>query len=165
MAGAYGWIGVSTDSYVAGVADTVEVIEIEQLANSRFGFMGGYGFGNLHVMGEYLMTTTEELNNDTTGVIDDVNGSSFYVQASYRCWNDKIGTLVRYEILDTDTDMNDNEITWTTIGVNYYLNSWKTMLYLNYMMRDAGDAYTIPLTGSYLEGLNDIILFQVQMAF
>lgn len=159
MAGAYGWIGTSTDSYTAAPTD------IEDLANSRYGFMGGYGFGSLHVMGEYLMTTDEYLEN-ATSTIEEMTGNSFYVQASYKFMEEKIGTLIRMETLDTDTEEDDNEYTWTTIGVNYYMDSWKTMLYLNYMMRDHTYPDDNPPAGTnYLDGLNDVFMFQAQIAF
>ncbi|MBC8277676.1 MAG: hypothetical protein H8E46_05545 [FCB group bacterium] len=146
MVGAYGWMGSTA-------------FGDDKLTNSRYGFVGGYGFGSLDIKGEYLMATDEQ------AVGDDVKGNSFYVQAAYRCWEEKIGTLVRFETLDMNTDMDDDERTWTTLGVNYYMNSWKTMFYLNYMMRDNADNVVMPAVPTYMDGLNDIFMFQAQIAF
>ena len=173
----YGWFGTSTDfgKYAtdAGgeIIDTLGMGEVEQLANSRFGFTAAYTFGPINVRAEYVSSTDKrlvedgyEVNDTVTVNTKEIPRSSYYFQAGYKFMQEKLEALVRYEIYDQDTDVDKTEKTWITLGLNYYLNEWKTMLYLNYIMRDAENDYEPELT-DYKRGNNDMILFQAQMAF
>ncbi|NQS97412.1 MAG: porin [candidate division Zixibacteria bacterium] len=168
----YGWFGTGTGEVMEVNPDTTEVEEIpyvstggvEQFANSRFGFTAAYTFGPMNVRAEYVASTDEQFKNPTGAVIEDFSRSSYYFQAGYKFMQEKMEALVRYEMYDQDTDVDKTEKTWLTLGLNYYLHEWKTMLYLNYIMRDAGDDYEPELT-DYKAGKNDMILLQAQMAF
>ena len=149
----YGWFGTSTDDNPAG--------DTETLANSRFGFNLAYTMGVMCFRTEYVSAKDEYLE---VADIKEYARSSYYVQAGYKFMQEKLEALVRYEMYDQDTDINDNEKNWITFGLNYYLHEWKTMLYLNYIMRDAEDDYAPELT-DYKAGKNDMVLLQAQMAF
>lgn len=157
MFGLYYWDGTANKDFYG---DEVP----GKIALNRLGFVLGYKIGMLNVMGEYL-TAKQDVSVVNWSIFGrELNRNSYYFQAGYKFMEEKLEALVRYDTYDQSTDIDDNEQQWTTVGVNYYLNSWKTMIYFNYIMRETGDSF-IDEQGSYKDGLNDLIMFQAQMAF
>ena len=160
----YGWVGTSTG--------TLPTEETEKLAHNRYGFFTAYAFGPIRTRFEYITTNDKYLDGDD---IEDYSRSSYYFQVGYKFWGEKMEFLFRYEMYDPkeycqaidDPDADDCDKTWMTFGLNYYLNEWKTMLYLNYVMRDVGDDYyySPAEAANYRAGKNDMLLLQAQMAF
>lgn len=148
----YGWIG--------GTENTVEG---GMFKHNRMGLLMRYAASDWHVQGEYIDARDEEAAG--LAAFDERASNSYYIQGAYKLWMEKkLEFLARYDYLDTDSDIDDNEVNWTTVGLNYYLNSYKTMLYLNYIIRDTGDNY-IPLMGTYWDSADDLIIFQAQICF
>ena len=156
-AGVYYWNGTANNDFFGAPV-------LGKIALSRLGVLAGYEFGSAHVRGEYLTSTQDvaAVNIPTFG--KELNRNSYYVQAGYKFLEDKFEALVRYEMYDQNADENNTEQTWTTLGINYYLNSYKTMLYLNYIIMDNGSAY-LPESTSYMDGTNDVLILQAQIAF
>lgn len=69
-----------------------------------------------------------------TGKNDTVKFNYYYALMAYR-FPMEIEPAVRFEKLDPNTDASDNEITRTTLGVNYYIKG-DTKLQVNYELRD-----------------------------
>lgn len=87
------------------------------------------------------------------GKDDAVKFSGYYGLVAYRLPMD-IEPAIRFERLDPNKDTPDNEITRTTVGVNYYIKG-DTKVQLNYEFRDDKGA---PKVGN-------IALAQLQISF
>ena len=92
------------------------------------GVHANYRMMGLDIRGEWVSRTADvpaALVGTTTSFPDDEMASdSYYVQASYKFQIGKEGLeyvepVVRYDALEPDKDVKKNELTRTTIGINY----------------------------------------------
>ncbi|MBN2543339.1 hypothetical protein JXI42_10785 [bacterium] len=129
------------------------------------------------LQGEYIMgkfekpetapaidTTTYSDCSGTHTVIDtvpgdpyEVNSSGFFVQAMYMTpWS--LQPVIKYEMYDPNTDMDDDDQSIITFGFNYFINEW-SRVQVNY--RYVADH----LKADAADYRNDEILVQFQAKF
>lgn len=89
----------------------------------RVGFFGKYQTGGIHGIAEYLM-----------GELNDGKFAGYYVMGGLKFYEDKLEGLVRYDFWDPNTDLDDDQMTSITLGMNYYLDGYDSMFYLNYVI-------------------------------
>jgi hypothetical protein len=124
------------------LADYVTLLEYSWQGNVVFGSSADskkerYGGGLIfekNITAKNMLTVKGEF---TAGFDRPANGietksMSYYSQAGVR-YNQKIEFLVRYDVLDPDINLINDGSTWITGGLNYYLASYNTMFYLNYI--------------------------------
>lgn len=86
----------------------------------------------------------------------DVDSDGFYIQAGHFVIPRHLEVAVKYEEYDADKDVTDNDdIKWTTIGLNFYIYDHDAKLMANYIFKDEE-------SNSYN---NDTFLAQVQLRF
>ena len=101
------------------------------------------------LQGEYLNQRLEK-----TGA--DVSSEGFYLQAGHFVVPKHLEVALKYEEYDSDTDVtNRDDIRWTTVGLNFYIDGHDAKLMANYIFKNEGD-----------DGYdNDTLLAQVQLRF
>ncbi|MDI6792078.1 MAG: porin [bacterium] len=112
---AYHWQGSANDD-----KDTAD----EDSDLTRTGIEVGYQKDSLRLLGEYTM-----------GKADELESNGYYVQALYKL-NDRIEVGARYDGYDPNTDADNDEETWITVGGNHYIYGNNAMCSLNYIIKD-----------------------------
>lgn len=101
------------------------------------------------LQGEYLNQRLEKTGTDVTS-------EGFYVQAGHFIVPKHLEVALKYEEYDSDTDVtNRDDIRWTTVGLNFYIDGHDAKLMANYIFKNEGD-------DSYD---NDTFLAQAQLRF
>ncbi len=91
-------------------------------------------------------------NEYTSGV--EVDSNALMAQGGI-CLNPSWEILARYDMSDTDTDVDDNGNHWLTAGVNYSLAGINTKIFFNYIFKwEEGDEID-----------NDEFVIQAQYSF
>ncbi|MDO8444729.1 MAG: porin [Deltaproteobacteria bacterium] len=141
-----GWIKVgvngltSTDGSGSGEEDRTSYGIDLQIKNPKRG---------CSLQGEYLNQRLEK-----TGA--DVTSEGFYVQAGHFVVPKHLEVALKYEGYDADTaHRNRDDIRWTTVGLNFYIDGHDAKLMANYIFKNEGD-------DSYD---NDTFLAQAQLRF
>ncbi|HUV29849.1 MAG TPA: porin [Acidobacteriota bacterium] len=157
--GGYAWIGMSLPTYYDAGTLTTTTYPEESLQRNRFGGFAKVDYKasediTARFRGEFLMASTEAL---TAAEIDSVQGTdaqAFFVHLGVQP-HPRFELLARYDFYDPNTDVEKDDESWLTGGVNYYLSKGNAMVYLNYIhkMEGGGDVD------------NDLVLAQVQIAF
>ncbi len=114
-----------------------------------FGFNAEYTGEKLYLAGEYLIAST-----DTAGSGKEKDSAGFFAHLGYS-FTEKWEIHTRYDAWDPNTDADDDAESWVTAGINYKMQKFNTMFYLNYIMRDE--------EGSEID--NDEIVVMFQYAF
>ncbi|HEY4485836.1 MAG TPA: porin, partial [Nitrospiria bacterium] len=111
-------------SYSKGrYADTGVVAD--DLNFSLMGLDANFRMKGLDIRGEWAARTADVDLAVVTAPDDEMKSSSYYLQASYKVGFNRKGVssyiepVVRYDYLEPDDDVSDDERTRTTIGVNY----------------------------------------------
>ena len=136
--GLFGWMGSPYDFSTD-----------EDYDATRYGANVELYIEGLHLAAEYVAAST-----DISGTSDSIDGNAFFAQASYAI-NDSFEVLGRYDHADSNTDVDDNAVTWMTAGINYSLEKWYTKFFLNYVMKDE--------EGKEVD--NDEVIFMAQYSF
>ena len=184
--GGYAWIGYSRpldDELFPGTDTAITYTFAEEtLKNNRFGGFAKVDYEateklTLKFRGEFLMASSEGVlgyTPDTVtmiGTVDSVSttdAQAFFVHLGVQpC--PRLEFLVRYDFYDPNTDLSydagvtaDDETTWITGGVNYYLEGLNAMFYLNYIRKMESGKNA---DGSDREFDNDLVVGQVQILF
>ncbi len=133
-------------------------VDAEDDERNRYSAELEYKWNNLLVQGEYIYG--EDIGSYTTGggcggepvVVHQgtMKRSGYFFQTLYMTpWN--IQPVFKYEVYDTDLDLDDNTQNVMTFGFNYFLNEW-TRIQANYLY--------CAEPGNEIE--NDQILIQLQ---
>lgn len=138
----YGWFGNAL------LSDTLD------LASNRYG--GGLSFAkplneemSVSIKGEYVVGSDEMVDT-----LPDHNSAGFYGQIIFRA-NPQIEILGRYDSFDPNSDVDDDEVTWLTGGLNYLIESNHAKISINYIKKQEA-------TGEYQ---NDQFVTQFQIFF
>lgn len=124
-----------------------------------------YEQGPIHVRGEYQKVEVDKGSDKVT------NPNTYYVQAGYKV-TPAIVVKVRHQ--KYDTDVTDSDFTSNDIGVDYNFKgkgfAGGTKVALDYMMRDAGSAYTAKQwgeRGASVKGnkVDNLLVLRFQVAF
>lgn len=132
--GGYAWIGSALATY-----DEAIFVE-ETLKKNRFGGFLKFDMKEvpLKIRGEFVMGSDEFVVDTTAaGVINTtatVDAMAFFGHIGYKV-TPKVEILARYDIYDPNTDVDDDGISWFTVGVNHYLEGLNSMFYLNYIAK------------------------------
>lgn len=174
--GGYAWIGMALPTYTMfGGTDSAITYTFpeETLERNRFGGFAKVDYKvteqvTLKFRGEFLMASTESLCDTLIDSVTSVDAQAFFIHLGVQpCLKSEF--LVRYDYYDPNTDMSyeagvtaDDEISWITGGVNYYLEGLNSMFYLNYIhkMESGKNA-----DGSDRKVDNDLVVAQVQILF
>jgi phosphate-selective porin len=93
-----------------------------------------YNYGRWVAQAEY-----DWLAQDFFGEVDDdVQPEGWYAQAGYMltaCWE----LAGRYQVLDPDTNTFQDQLRWTSIGLNYYIWDHNLKIQTEYQFRDGQD--------------------------
>jgi len=120
--------GFYTNPVQVTVVDTLgQVIGYEDVTTTSYGGAAAFRYDYLAFDAGYYMKTVEDSRTDGT-----VNSTGLSVQAGYAVGG-KFEPIVRFTLLDPDTDGADNEVTTIEAGFNYYLKSYSSRLGLNYV--------------------------------
>jgi hypothetical protein len=144
--------------------------------------------------GEFLMASTEELCDTIVDNACSFDGQTFFVHLGIQP-SPKVEFLARYDFHDPDKDMSfekkvasgttklskavngndvimdDDEESWLTIGLNYYLEGINSMFYLNFIhkmepgQKNVWDDEKLEYVTEDREFDNDQIVAQVQIVF
>ncbi len=163
--GGYAWIGSADPGWGMTEEGTVK--------NNRFGGFAKVDYEatekvTVKFRGEFLMASSEYLTFADMDSVATTDAQAFFVHLGIQpC--PKTEFLLRYDSHDPDTDQSyvagvtaDDEISWLTGGVNYYLDGINAMFYLNYIRKMESGKYA---DGSDREIDNDLIVAQVQITF
>lgn len=102
------------------------------------------------LQGEYLRQWLKKTSDNTD------TSDGFYVLAGHYLVPKHLEAVVKYEEYDSNKDAaNQDDIRWTTIGLNYYIYGHDAKLMANYILKDEKD-------GGYN---NNTILTQLQLRF
>ncbi len=115
MVGAYTWL------------NNIVFTEDADLSCKNFGFFGHVEAEKYEVNGEFIMGREEQ-----PGDADDLKSQGYYFHGEYKARPD-VGILGRYDFLDRNTDVDDDANTRITFGMNYYIESYNAMIYINYL--------------------------------
>lgn len=188
--GGYAWLGKADPGGDLTDSGTVDW--------NRFGGFGTVDYKasenvTLRFRGEFLVASTEYVD-PWYGTIDSLcttDGQAFFVHLGVQpC--PKVEFLARYDYHDPDKDMSyeeyegtpklnkafydnsaigkhDDEETWLTIGVNFYLEGINSMFYLNYIHKMEPGDMNVEEDGEVVkkerEYDNDLVVAQVQITF
>ena len=131
----------------------------EDCAYNRFGFFGVLMHEKATVVAELVMGSDEEAHFDAAkNEWTDRSSMGFYGHAEYKV-NPEIGILGRFDFFDQNTDVDDNAWTWITFGVNYYIESYNAMMYLNFIHKEEQNDW-----GAKESLDNDVIQLQFQVS-
>lgn len=147
--GGYAWVGFATwmQPYIPP--------EEEIFERHRFGGFATLDYTKdemaIRFRGEFLGAQDEyPVGVDRKGTW---NSNAFFIHAGIQPVK-QVEFLARYDYFDPNTDVDDNDSSWLTGGVNYYIDSINAMFYLNYIhMEDA------------LDEDNNVVQSQVQITF
>lgn len=176
--GGFAWIGSALPKF-GGVA--VHNPDEKTLEMNRFGGFGkvDYKADNVTVKfrGEFLMASTEKLDSPDVEDVCSVDGQAFFAHLGIQP-SPKVEFLARYDFHDPDKDMefvkdesDDDEESWLTVGVNYYIDGINAMFYVNFIHKmepgqmNSYDETTGELVAEDREYDNDQIVAQVQIVF
>lgn len=87
----------------------------------------------------------------------DIDSDGFYIQAAHFFIPKHLEGLLKYEEYNTDTDIatREDDIRWTTVGLNFYIDGHDAKLRANYIFKgEKSDSYD-----------NDTLLVQLQLRF
>lgn len=100
------------------------------------------------LQGEYLRQRLEKTGPNVTS-------EGFYIQAGHFIVPEHLEVALKYEGYDADTaHVNQDDIRWTTIGLNFYIHGHDAKLMANYIFKNERDSYD-----------NNTLLAQVQLRF
>lgn len=91
---------------------------------NRWGAELSYDYKNFSLRGEFI-----------TGEDGDVKREGYYAQAGYYVLPKTLQAVVKYDVYDTDTNVDDNLSTNYVVGLNYTFNAW-VRLQLAYTVRE-----------------------------
>jgi len=163
--GGYAWIGSADPGWGLTEEGTVK--------NNRFGGFAKVDYEatekvTVKFRGEFLMASTENLTFANMDSVASVDAQAFFVHFGVQP-DPRFEFLARYDFFDPDTDQSyeagvtpDDEISWLTGGVNYYLEGINAMFYLNYIRKMESGKNA---DGSDREVDNDLFVAQVQITF
>ncbi|MCK4518108.1 hypothetical protein KAT92_04985, partial [Candidatus Babeliales bacterium] len=148
--GAYAWLGYGLPSFGGTILDD------ETLKRNRFG-----GFLKLDmkeiplkIRGEFLTASTENMTSTDIADVVTTDAIAIFGHIGYEI-TPKVEILARYDVYDPNNDVDDNGISWFTVGVNHYLDGLNAMIYLNYISKME--------QGTSID--NNLIQAQVQILF
>ncbi len=174
--GGYAWIGnAEPPSYVLNPDE-------KTLKMNRFGGFARVDYKaadnfTVKFRGEFLTASTENLFFTHVDSVATTDAQSFFAHVGIQP-SPNVEFLARYDFHDPNTDMSykegvsdDDEETWLTAGVNYYLEGINAMFYLNYIRKmEPGDMNTWDddaekWVKKEREVDNDLVKAQVQITF
>ncbi len=136
------------------------------------------GIGNVIVSGwvlsgSYITEKIDATFDWTQSVADEYDDLTWTgYQLTFGYWfTDSMEGLIRYENIDPNTDQDNDQLTWTTLGYNYRLNE-NAEVAVNYVLRDEegdqvdrtkGDIGGYGNDWKYNKIDNDLFLIQVQL--
>ncbi|MGB2698403.1 MAG: hypothetical protein WBD28_11165, partial [Candidatus Zixiibacteriota bacterium] len=192
--GGFAWIGSALPKFGTLVVGNPDEKTLEM---NRFGGFAKLDYTankvKVKFRGEFLMASTEELCYAHVDSVCSVDGQAFFVHLGIQP-SPKVEFLVRYDSHDPDKDMSfeqydfsttklnkvvngdggfldDDEETWLTIGLNYYLEGINSMFYLNFIhkmepgQKNVWDEEESKYVAEDREFDNDQIVAQVQIVF
>lgn len=163
--GGYAWIGSADPGFGLTEEGTVK--------RNRFGGFAKVDYKatedvTVKFRGEFLMASTEHLTFADMDSVASVDAQAFFAHVGIQP-NPKVEVLFRYDFHDPDTDQSyeagvtaDDEESWLTVGLNYYLEGLNSMFYLNYILKMESGKNA---DGTDREVDNDLIVAQVQITF
>lgn len=185
------WYGSPLDYWENDKGDLIAHDANVTALNGGVGYIADFG---LRVWGEffYSMLSYDSVYFNAAGKETDrdddtfeLTSMSYYLRLAYNIKSVSgvpLEFLVQYDYLDPDTfnkekdanspnDMSkhgaDDELTYITAGVNYYISDWHAMLYLNYIYKmEAYKDLQNKAGDDTQDGIaNDQIKLQAQIAF
>lgn len=110
---------------------------------------------NASIFAEYIKSTYEPNGGE------EYDADGWYVQGGYFVLPPNLEVTARYEQYDpNDSVDNSSDITWTTIGLNYFFKKHDWKLQANYVMKDEEED---PTSGE--DKNDDTFLLQLQLKF
>ncbi|MCK4427747.1 MAG: hypothetical protein KAW16_04615 [candidate division Zixibacteria bacterium] len=158
--GGYAWIGSAKPptSFFDTTTHYVANPDEKTFKSNRFGGFAKVDYAKdelkLRFRGEFLAAQDEFLTGPSVDEKDTRNSQAYFAHVGVQPIK-QVEFLVRYEAWDPDTDVDDNDISAITGGVNYYLEETNSMFYLNYIHKME--------EGNEID--NDLIQGQVQITF
>ena len=148
------------------------------ITNAGFAYMARFG---LTLLGEFLFSELKYDNNDAEKEQRDdrylrLRTMSYYGRLGFNM-KELVGIplefLVQYDWLDPDlkndkdTHGKDDELTYYTGGLNYYIKDWHAMMSVNYIYKDEKwKVYEMDLSGDIQTCIvDDELKAQLQVAF
>jgi hypothetical protein len=178
------WYGTPLDFFEDDEGELIAHNATLMAVNAGVGYVADYG---VRLWGEffYSQLTYDSVasNNVDIDRLDDtyeLTSMSYYVRAGYSIESVSgvpLEFLVQYDWLDPDTanDMEldghamseQDDLTYITAGINYYLSDWHAMLYLNYIYKQEQWEDVLNKAGDDTQtGIaNDELKFVAQIAF
>lgn len=120
----------------------------------RIGGLFLVNWENLTVNSEYMFGSTDKLyypNKDST---KEIKSQGFYAHVGYKV-NPHVQISARYDFFDPNTNVEKDGESWITGGVNFFLEGYNSMFYLNFIKKDE--------QGEEID--NDVVKGQVQITF
>jgi hypothetical protein len=170
--GGFAWIGSALPEFgVSAVSNPDE----KTLEMNRFGGFGKVDYKandvTVKFRGEFLMASTEKLGSDDVEDVYSVDGQAFFAHLGVQP-SPQVEFLARYDFHDPDKDMefvkdesDDDEESWLTVGVNYYLDGINAMFYVNFIHKMEPGQKNVGGETEDREFDNDQIVAQVQIVF
>ena len=174
------WYGLPLDYMEEDKGENVAHDATAMAINGGAGYIADFG---LRAWAEVLYSTLSydsgappDGKTDRADDTYDLTSMSYYVRVGYNIKEVSgvpLEFLVQYDFLDPDT-MNDekkhgadDELTYVTGGVNYYIKDWHAMLYLNYIYKmEAWKDINNKEGDDTQDGIaNDELKLQAQIAF
>ena len=174
------WYGTPLDYFENDqgelLAHNASVLAID----AGFGYVADYG---VRLWGEFFYSMlTYDSGSPPDGSLDraddtyELTSMSYCVRAGYSIEHVSgvpMEFLVQYDFLDpdilNDEDKHgaDDELTYVTAGVNYYIKDWHAMLYLNYIYKMEAWKDVVNLAGDDTQDgiFNDELKILAQIAF
>ncbi len=100
--------------------------DVGDAEGSRTGMAAHFNRSGLKLLGEFLISDWG----------DGTNGISYYVQGGYKFYKGRMELLARYDTWDPDKDLSGDDLTHTTLGLNYYLSGQNAMFYFDIIFID-----------------------------
>jgi hypothetical protein len=163
--GGYAWIGSADPGFGLEEEGTVK--------RNRFGGFATADYKatediTVKFRGEFLTASTEHLTFAHIDSVATTDAIAFFAHVGVQP-DPRVELLARYDFHDPDTDQSyeagvtaDDEESWLTIGLNYYLDGLNSMFYLNYILKMESGKNA---DGTDREVDNDLIVAQVQITF
>ncbi|NQU68266.1 MAG: hypothetical protein HQ510_10020 [Candidatus Marinimicrobia bacterium] len=89
----------------------------------RVGVYGKYDHHALQIVGEYLQ-----------GETDSDKFSGYYAQGASKFWEDQMRALIRFDAWDPNTNVDNDDSSTVTLGLNYYQDGLNSMFYFDYII-------------------------------